>query len=381
MVGQQVDAMANPEQLAQLRVGVENWNNWARSNSEAGIDLSDADMSGADLRRGYFFRANFRGANLEGANFRGADLNDANLTKANLRKATFDAARLRGAGLSLTRMDGASFVEADLTLADLVKSNLSRSSLIMANCSQTDFSAANLVGAVLLGTNLRRADLSHSRLTAATVGDVVFGDNDLSTVEGLESIHHSYPSTLGIDTIYRSKGNIPEKFLQGCGVPHDLIIFMRSLTANPMEFYSCFISYSSKDAAFVTELHTKLQAQNVRCWKDSEEIKIGDKVQEVIDSAIRLHDKLLLVLSEHSINSSWVEWEVKKAFKKEQEQGSTVLFPVRLDDAVMETPYQWAAEIRKRHIGDFRKWKDHDSFQKSLDRLLRDLKSQDSKPK
>jgi hypothetical protein len=110
-------------------------------------------------------------------------------------------------------------------------------------------------------------------------------------------------------------------------------------------------------------------------------LKIGDKFQDVIDSAIRLHDKLLLVLSENSINSSWVEWEVKKALKKEQEHGATVLFPVRLDDAVMETPYAWAAEVRKRHIGDFRKWKDHDSFQKSLDRLLRDLKSQDSKPK
>jgi hypothetical protein len=47
----------------------------------------------------------------------------------------------------------------------------------------------------------------------------------------------------------------------------------------------------------------------------------------------------------------------------------------------MESPYPWAAEVRKRHIGDFRKWKDHDSFQKSLDRLLRDLKSQDSKLK
>jgi len=30
-----------------------------------------------------------------------------------------------------------------------------------------------------------------------------------------------------------------------------------------------------------------------------------------------------------------------------------VLFPVRLDDAVLEAPYPWAAEVRKRHIGDF----------------------------
>ena len=31
-----------------------------------------------------------------------------------------------------------------------------------------------------------------------------------------------------------------------------------------------------------------------------------------------------------------------------------------------------------RHIGDFNKWKDHDSYQKAFDRLLRDLKAEAS---
>jgi hypothetical protein len=49
---------------------------------------------------------------------------------------------------------------------------------------------------------------------------------------------------------------------------------------------------------------------------------------------------------------------------------------VRIDDAVMHSPLAWAADIRRtRHIGDFRSWNNHDSFQSSLDRLLRDLKS------
>lgn len=47
---------------------------------------------------------------------------------------------------------------------------------------------------------------------------------------------------------------------------------------------------------------------------------------------------------------------------------------VRLDDAVMETTQQWAHDIRDdRHIGDFRKWKEHDAYQQSFARLLRDL--------
>ena len=52
-----------------------------------------------------------------------------------------------------------------------------------------------------------------------------------------------------------------------------------------------------------------------------------------------------------------------------------MLFPVRLDDAVMDTTEQWAHDIRRtRHIGDFTRWKEHDAYSKGLDRLLRDLK-------
>jgi hypothetical protein len=67
---------------------------------------------------------------------------------------------------------------------------------------------------------------------------------------------------------------------------------------------------------------------------------------------------------------------VETAFEKEDEQKKTVLFPVRLDGAVMEEKTGWAADIRKsRHIGDFRDWKNHDSYKKAFERLMRDLKA------
>ena len=53
-----------------------------------------------------------------------------------------------------------------------------------------------------------------------------------------------------------------------------------------------------------------------------------------------------------------------------------MLFPIRLDDVVMDTHTPWAANIRRiRNIGDFRKWKSHDDYQKAFDRVLRDLKA------
>ena len=54
-----------------------------------------------------------------------------------------------------------------------------------------------------------------------------------------------------------------------------------------------------------------------------------------------------------------------------------MLFPVRLDDAVVDTDAAWTASIRRQpHIGDFTKWKDHDSYQEAFDRLLKDLKAE-----
>jgi hypothetical protein len=90
-----------------------------------------------------------------------------------------------------------------------------------------------------------------------------------------------------------------------------------------------------------------------------------------------VHDKTLLVLSKNSISSSWVETEVENAFAKERQDHRTVLFPIRLDDAVMATSESWACDIQDtRHIGDFHGWKEHDAYRQAFERLMRDLKAE-----
>jgi len=83
------------------------------------------------------------------------------------------------------------------------------------------------------------------------------------------------------------------------------------------------------------------------------------------------------VLTESSINNQWVEDEVQAALERERRDGKLVLFPVALDETVMEASRPWAANLRRtRHIGDFTCWKEHDSYQSALARLLRDLKAE-----
>jgi len=165
-------------------------------------------------------------------------------------------------------------------------------------------------------------------------------------------------------------------------VPDEFIAYIGSMVGRPIEFYSCFISYSTRDQEFAERLHADLQAKGVRCWFAPHDIKSGRKIHEQIDDAIRLHDKLLLILSEHSMSSNWVKTEIAKARKREKED-KRVLFPVRL--VTYEAMQSWeyidssgkdlAEEIREYFIPDFSNWKDHDSYQVGLQRLVSDLKA------
>ncbi len=250
--------MANPKHLEILKQGVEAWNACCDEHSGVTADLENADLSGVQL-----YEPEIGGINLDGAKLNGAKLQAANLSGAWLQRADLSGAHLAFATLQSTRL-----------------------------------SRADLSGAKLYETNFQSAEMLEANLSDAVAWDTVFADNDLSTAIGLETIKHIGPSTIGIDTIYKSKGNIPEAFLRGCGVPENFIEYMGSLTGAAFEYYSCFISHASKDMEFAQRLHNDLQAKAVRCWFAPEDLKIGDVTRQAIDGAIRIHDKLLLILSE-----------------------------------------------------------------------------------
>ena len=182
--------------------------------------------------------------------------------------------------------------EADLREANLIGADLRDVDLSGADASKARFGAANLSDAVFTGTDF----------TAARIGWTTFGISDLGVAKSLETVGHAGPSTIGIDTIYRSEGKIPEAFLRGAGVPDNFVAFVASLITT--QFYSCFISYSTRDQEFAERLHADLQHQGVRCWFAPEDVQGGEKLHEQIDRAIQIHDRLLLILSPDSTGRS-----------------------------------------------------------------------------
>jgi len=141
-----------------------------------------------------------------------------------------------------------------------------RLELVDADLCVADLSLADLSGADLCWASLTGAKRDEVCIEDAGMGCTSLTNVDLSKVEGLESVRHLAPSSIGVDTLYLSEGKIPEEFLRGCGVPEDLITYLPSLvgTMQPIQYQSCFISYSSKDDEFARRLHEKKRSAEHR---------------------------------------------------------------------------------------------------------------------
>jgi hypothetical protein len=247
-----------------------------------------------------------------------------------------------------------------------------------------DLTGTDLGGADLRGANFATANLTGANLGGALLGYTVFANNTLVQVAGLDACQHFAPSFVDLNAI-RLRG-VPLSFLRGCGLPDDLIESLSLLSNRSQGFSSCFISYSTKDQLFADRLHSDLQAVGVRCWFAPHDIQGGRKIHEQIGEAIRVYDRLLLILSEHSMNSEWVKTEIAHARQKEQTERRQVLFPISL--VPFATVREWrcfdadagkdsAREIREYFIPDFSDWTAHNSYQEAFQRLVKDFKAKE----
>jgi hypothetical protein len=322
--------MADQEQVERLKHSVQEWNTWRQAHPEIRPDLSNASLIGASLG--------------------GADLSSANLIDANL--------------------GGANLYGTNLSNADLIGANLNFAGLYFANLTSADLTSADLTS----------ADLTSADLTGARVGMTIFGNLDLRTTRGLDTVKHRFPSTIGIDTIYQSQRKIPEIFLRQAGVPASFLEIMASIPNRPIEYYTCFISSAKEDHDLAERLHADLQSNGMRCWFAPHDQKRGKVYRKRPEESMGGNEKWLLILSVHSVKSDWVAADVVSAEEKGRRLGQQTLFPIRVDDAIFTAPQQWATLLRRvLHIGDFTRWREGDQYRKMFDRLLRDLQKSSAK--
>jgi hypothetical protein len=347
--------MPNQEHLKILKQGYSVWNKWKLENPEV-----LADFSGADLTEVKLFFANLADANFTNANLIGADLSGADLTRADLTGANLFRADLTGVNLSY-----AILYRADLTRANFVGANFGGTVLIWVCFSECILDDADFSGAYFISTFFGNVDLSKAKLQDAL---------------------HLGPSSIGLDTILKSKGQIPKSFLRGVGVPDTFIKYSEELAQKPFQFYSCFISYSHNDKAFARRIEDYLQNHGIRCWLDEKKLIPGDDMNVEIDSAIRQWDKVLLCCSQSSLNSWWVDKEMRKALKKEEsiykERGHQVLviIPLNIDNSMFDPVWNdWKKQhLTDRMAADFTEWeKDCAKFEEQIERVIHALRADD----
>jgi hypothetical protein len=274
--------------------------------------------------------------------------------------------------------------EADLSRADLSGADLFEANLSGANLFGAKLTGANLFGANLSGANVSNASLDNSNFERAIVAFTIFGNVNLSSCIGLDSVEHRGPSTLGVDSIILSKGQIPKVFLRGVGLSDGWIDYIPPLVGEGIQFFSCFISYSSMDKAFAVRLHDALQSKGIRCWLDEKQLLPGHDISRELERGIHPWDKFLLCASKNSLTSWWVEDEIKTTLEKERalrkERGNPVLklIPLNLDGYMFTDEWDLgvlANEIRSRVAADFRDWeKPSSNFSQQVDRVIKALR-------
>lgn len=384
--------MANPELLAILNQGVNAWNTWRSEHPAAEIDLAHASLARAPLNGANLASANLmhaelssvelRNANLSGANLEGANLSVAFLTGANLTGASLNNAKLYGAFLTRANLHSAYLLDTNFNTARASAADFQLASMDGADLTNAIFSASSLKGADLQAVIFRKTFLDDVDFQGARLLWTVFAGADLAGARNLDACVHDGPSFIDFRTLELC-GSLPEGFLRGCGLSDSMIDYLPSLCNRAIRYYSCFISYSTHDQEFAEKLFCDLQANDVRCWFAPHNVQGGRKLHEQIDDAINLHDKLLLVLSDASMNSEWVKTEISKARRRERREGRRMLFPVRLVD--FERLRAWecfdgdvgkdsAREVREYYVPDFTNWQNPDSYQVELAKLLNDLK-------
>jgi len=379
--------MANMEQVQIVRQGRDAVARWREAHPAENLDLYNCymsharipmvDLHGSDMRDSDLMGAMLRRANLSGcylnpAHLYRADLREADLSRALLNGANLRGADLRGANLEGADLDRAVLSDANLTGANLTRANLSRVKLNGTNLTDSNLTDANFSGAVLKHVNLSGALLERSDLYEALLNDVVttgakfsgciigytvFQNCDLSQAQGLDEVRHDAPSTVGVDTLYRAGGKIPEAFLLGIGAPDGLFAFLQTITKYSPLGGEYFISCAEVDIPFAQQLQAGLRFHGVRSWVFAENFRGNALVdrrstseEEEIERWIRHYDKLMVVCSQAGLDSETVRNDLTQAKDLQQSRDQWLVYLVDPDGTLRQPRARLARTLASEHV-------------------------------
>ncbi|ATE57023.1 hypothetical protein CNX65_30135 [Actinosynnema pretiosum] len=99
--------------------------------------------------------------------------------------------------------------------------------------------------------------------------------------------------------------------------------------------YDLFLCHSSKDKPVVLEIYERLRAAGLRVWLDREEVRLGAKSVEAIESGLKKARYLLACVSESFHEARWAKQEVEAMvhLDLDRDNGGSII-PLLLDESV-----------------------------------------------
>lgn len=124
-----------------------------------------------------------------------------------------------------------------------------------------------------------------------------------------------------------------------------------------------FIGYAHQDNQFVEKLAEDIEEYGIEFWCDLWKFQAGYSLRTKVEQGVNAGDCLFVVLSQHSINSKWVENEISMALLKELEGRKIFFLPLLIDNS--EIPLR----LKGKFFADFRS-----DYEKGIETIMDRIK-------
>ncbi|MEW5987692.1 MAG: toll/interleukin-1 receptor domain-containing protein [Chloroflexota bacterium] len=122
---------------------------------------------------------------------------------------------------------------------------------------------------------------------------------------------------------------------------------------------SVFISYNHNDSDFAERLALELSRRDIKVWKDSWRIGVGDSLIRKVQDGLEDAHFFCVIFSKNSLSSEWVKREITAGLLREIEERKVLILPIVIDDCKLPLL------IRDKLYADFR-----NDFEHGLKELL-----------
>ena len=103
-----------------------------------------------------------------------------------------------------------------------------------------------------------------------------------------------------------------------------------------------FISHTAADKPFVRRLAARLEKSQFHVWLDEHDLIAGDPLPETIGKALQAAKVILVVVSEASVASKWLRYELNVATER-MIKGECRVIPIVIDQTALPARSAWSS--------------------------------------